>query len=80
MLIASYINKDVRNASNRDASLFAIGYTYALSKRTNLYAAWGRIDNDRLAGFAVNKSYTVGNNSEVGTGEKAFNFGLRHMF
>ncbi len=72
--IASYINKDVRNAANKDANQIALGYTYAFSKRTNLYAAWGRIDNDREA------SYTVGNNSEVGTGEKAFNFGLRHMF
>jgi len=78
--IASYINKDVRNATDRDANLFALGYTYAFSKRTNLYAAWGRIDNDRLAGFAANRNYTVGNNSETGTGEKAFNFGLRHMF
>jgi len=78
--IASYINKDVRNAANRDANMFAVGYTYAFSKRTNLYAAWGRIDNDSLAGFAANRSYTVGNNSELGTGEKAFNFGLRHLF
>ena len=72
--IASYISKDVRNATNRDANQIALGYTYAFSKRTNLYAAWGRIDNDRAVG------YTVGNNSETGTGEKAFNFGLRHMF
>ena len=72
--IASYINKNVRNRSDADANLFAVGYTYSLSKRTNLYAAWGRIDNDRLAGF------TVGNNSETGTGEKAFNLGIRHMF
>ncbi len=78
--IASYIKKDVRNASERDASLFAVGYTYAFSKRTNLYAAWGRIDNDSAAGFTSGKNFTVGNNSEAGTGEKAFNFGLRHLF
>lgn len=72
--IASYINKDVRNVSNEDANQIALGYTYAFSKRTNLYAAWGRINNDSEAG------YTVGNNSDPGTGEKAFNFGLRHLF
>ncbi len=72
--IASYINKDVRNAANRDANQIALGYTYAFSKRTNLYASWGRIDNDSAV------SYRVGNNSEAGTGEKAFNFGLRHLF
>ena len=72
--IASYINKDVRNVSNKDANQIALGYTYAFSKRTNLYAAWGRINNDSAA------DYTVGNNSDLGTGEKAFNFGLRHLF
>lgn len=72
--IASYIRKDDRNSSNNDANQIALGYTYALSKRTNLYAAWGRIDNKNLA------SYTVGNNSEPGSGDKAVNLGLRHIF
>ena len=72
--IASYINKNVRNAASMDANQIALGYTYSLSNRTNLYAAWGRIDNDSAAG------YTVGNNSELGTGEKAFNLGVRHFF
>ena len=45
-----------------------------MSKRTNLYAAWANIDNKRGA------TYTVGNNSEAGTGDKAFNLGVRHTF
>jgi predicted porin len=45
--IASYINKDGRSASNLDASQFGLGYTYAMSKRTNFYAAWATIDNKR---------------------------------
>ena len=73
--IASYINKDGRSASNLDASQFGLGYTYALSKRTNLYAAWATIDNKR-GGLL----YKVGNNSEAGTGDKAFNLGVRHTF
>lgn len=72
-LIASYIRKDVRN-STADASQWGLGYTYALSKRTNLYAAYGRISNDSGATF------TVGNNSENGTSRAAFNFGVRHLF
>jgi len=72
--IASYIRKDDRNAANNDANQIGIGYTYALSKRTNLYAAWARIDNSNLA------AYTVGNNSEPGSGDKAFNLGVRHVF
>ena len=73
--IASYINKDGRSASNLDASQFGLGYTYALSKRTNLYAAWATIDNKR--GTLI---YRVGNNSELGSGDKAFNLGVRHTF
>lgn len=72
--IASYIRKDDRNAANNDANQIALGYTYALSKSTNLYAAWGRINNKNLA------SYTVGNNSEPGSGDKAVNLGVRHIF
>lgn len=72
--LASYIRKDDRNTANNDANLFGLGYTYAISKRTNVYAAWARIDNKNLA------SYTVGNNSETGSGDKAFNLGLRHTF
>lgn len=72
--IASYINKDGRSASNWAANQVGLGYTYALSKRTNIYAAWANIDNKRGA------NYTVGNNSELGSGDKAFNLGVRHTF
>ena len=69
----SYINKDDRVANN-DANQVAIGYTYALSKQTNLYAAYARINNKNQA------SYTVGNNSEPGSGNKALNLGVRVLF
>ena len=73
--IASYIRADGRGATAaNDANQWALGYTYALSKRTNLYAAYGYIDNSGAA------AYTVGNNSENGTGNKAFNLGVRHLF
>ncbi len=74
--IASYIKADGRgtNAAN-DADQFGIGYTYALSKRTNLYAAYGYIDNSGTA------TYVVGNNSENGlNNNKSFNLGFRHLF
>ena len=72
--IASYINKDGRSALNRDADQLGLGYTYTLSKRTNLYAAWASIDNKNGA------PYTVGNNSDLGTGDRAVNLGVRHTF
>ncbi len=73
--IASYIRADGRGiyAAN-NADQWGLGYTYSLSKRTNLYAAYGYISNDGAA------TYTVGNNSENGTSNKAFNLGVRHVF
>lgn len=72
--IASYIYKDGGTGTTGNANQLAFGYTYTMSKRTNLYAAWGRINND------TNIPLTVGNNSEVGSGDKALNLGIRHIF
>jgi predicted porin len=73
--IASYIHKTGRGVTDgSDANQWALGYTYTLSKRTNLYAAYGHINNDGAA------KYTVGNNSENGTSDTAFNLGVRHTF
>lgn len=73
-LLASYIRKDDDSALNRDANQWALGYSYALSKRTDFYTAYARINNKRGAAF------TVGNNTEAGSGNKAFNLGVRHTF
>ncbi len=73
--IASFIRADGRGAyAANDADQWGLGYTYSLSKRTNVYAAYGYISNDGAA------TYTVGNNSENGTSNKAFNLGVRHVF
>lgn len=42
---ATYHDYDVKNTSN-DATLMGLGYMYSLSKRTSLYANYGRMDND----------------------------------
>lgn len=73
-LMASYIRKDDRGVRNQDASQVAVGYRYSLSKRTELYAAYARIDNKNGA------SYTVGSAIEAGSGDRASSFGMRHAF
>ncbi len=73
-VLASYIRKDDRTFLNQDAHQWALGMTHALSKRTSLYAAYAKIINRRGAG------YTVGNNTEVGSGSSAVNLGVRHTF
>jgi predicted porin len=72
-LVASYIRKDDKQ-NNQDANQFGIGYLYALSKRTTAYTAIAKMKNKNGAG------YTIGNNTEAGSGDKAFNLGVRHAF
>jgi predicted porin len=72
--LGSYIRKNDKTALNQDADQLAVGVLNALSKRTNLYASYGHIKNRRGAG------YTVGNNTDVGSGDSAFNVGVRHTF
>jgi predicted porin len=73
-IMASYIRKDDKEIGNRDADQFAIGYSYALSKRTNAYTSFAKIKNKN------NAAYTVGDNTEVGSGDKAISIGMRHSF
>lgn len=77
-ILASYVKK-VDHAGSNDASQAAIGYTYALSKRTNLYTSYGHIHNN-----APNTDkahfYTVGNAIDAGTGNSSLNLGIRHVF
>lgn len=73
-VMASFIRKNDKEFANRDADQWAIGYSYALSKRTSTYVAYAKIKNKNGAG------YTVGNNTEAGSGDKAFNLGVKHTF
>jgi len=73
-VMLSYIRKDDRTGLNRDAHQWALGYTYAVSKRTNFYSSYGRITNDNGATFTVNTAI------EQGSGDEAFNIGVRHAF
>ena len=74
--MASYIRKDDRNLANRDARQIAIGMAYALSKHTDFYVSYARIKNMNGAAY----TYTVGNATQSGRGDSAFNIGLWHSF
>ena len=73
-ILASYIRHNDRTLANQDANQIGVGYLYPLSKRTAVYTAFGRIQNEHGAAF------TVGNATEAGTGTKAFNLGVVHNF
>ncbi|MEC4722477.1 porin, partial [Noviherbaspirillum sp. CPCC 100848] len=72
-ILASYIRRnDDIGGGTRDADQWAIGYTHALSKRTNLYTSYARIKNDAAA--------TVGSPAAAGLDPSIFNVGVRHRF
>jgi len=73
-ILASYVNHNDKTSVNRDADQYGVGYYYALSKRTSLYSAYAHIKNKNGATF------TVGNATEAGTGNSAFNLGIVHNF
>ncbi len=73
-ILASYIRRNDRSALNQDAHQWALGYSHQLSKRTNFYTSFAKITNDNGAPF------TVGSAIETGSGDKAFNVGIRHKF
>lgn len=58
-VMASFIRNDDRLATNVDADQIALGYSHALSKRTNLYTSYGRF-NVKPAGSVDTTLFNVG--------------------
>jgi predicted porin len=73
-LMFSVMHKDDRTRFDQDANEWGVAYAYALSKRTSLYGAYGHVNNRNGAG------YTIGNNTESGSGDSGWNLGLRQNF
>jgi len=73
-LLGSVILHRDRLPVSGKAQQYAIAYVYGLSKRTELYAAYGHINNHSATKF------TVGNGTDVGAGDTATNLGIRHNF
>lgn len=64
---------------------FAVGYDYNFSKRTNFYAAYSYINNDKMKNNGVNgrwgRDASVGDATNSGYGYKqAFQLGIKHSF
>ena len=70
-ILASYIQHKDKLADQSDAKQWALGYTYSLSKRTNLYTSYAKISND-AKGMIGTKT--------AGASASTFNAGIRHRF
>ncbi len=62
----------------RKADQFGLGYEYGLSKRTALFANYGRVSNDGLAAFTASGAGPA----PISTGftSTGYDFGIRHSF
>lgn len=49
--LASYVRHDDKMAANADSNQVAIGYTYSLSKRTNIHTSYRRVNTNGVSGF-----------------------------
>lgn len=69
--MASYTSTDVKTAVNANTTRVALGYTYDLSKRTNLYTSFAHVENEKSVKVLADVS---------GATAKLFNVGIRHKF
>lgn len=61
---------------------FTLAYSYSLSKRTNLYASYAKLDNNNLGVFGLNASSTnvTPPAAAPGADPSALTLGVRHTF
>ncbi|HJW54482.1 MAG TPA: porin [Burkholderiaceae bacterium] len=70
-VMASWNRNDIRDIASGKSNQYAIGYSHALSKRTNLYTSIGYTKNDSNVNLNA-----AGN----GQSDRLFNVGVRHLF
>lgn len=75
---AEYIKNDNRDIDDADSDVFALSYTYAMSKRTTLYATYVHVSNDDGATLGLGG----GDDAAAAGGESVngFGIGINHKF
>ncbi|MFD2270498.1 porin [Undibacterium arcticum] len=80
-LMGSIARQNDRTANNNDATQYAIGYDYNLSKRTDIYTVLAYIKNQNEAQYAPGAASAPGGfTGERGQAGKALQLGMRHRF
>jgi predicted porin len=80
-VMASYAHQNDRTTSNSDADLFAAGYDYFLTKRTDLYAVAAIIKNQNDGQYTPGTAGSPGGFTRLpGEDGRAFQIGIRHRF
>jgi predicted porin len=79
----AYVNLQQNKLENgAKGNGFTLAYSYALSKRTNLYTSYASLRNNNLAVFGLNASSTnvTPPATALGADPSALTFGMRHTF
>ncbi|MGB9109964.1 MAG: porin [Telluria sp.] len=77
-----YANYQRQEQGNARGNSWALAYTYALSKRTNLYASYASLDNNGSGAFGLtSSSVTIAPAAtSLGKDPSVYSLGLRHSF
>lgn len=78
-LLTQLVKVDDRGPLDRDAKQFGLQYMYPLSKRTTLYAGWGKVKNRNGASYALTGATTQAGLDASGN-SSAYHMGVRHAF
>ncbi len=80
-IMGSIARQNDRTFSNSDATLFAIGYDYNLSKRTDIYTVAADIKNSKDGQYAPSTAGAPGGFApNPGQAVRGYQVGLRHKF
>lgn len=79
-LLASITRRSDANKSGTTATQIAVGYVYPLSRRTNLYASYSHISNDKATDLYVGDNGFTSQGTLGGTSSTGLAVGLRHFF
>lgn len=81
-VIAQYSHRKDKDTVNSDMSLWGVGYEYAMSKRTNLYAGYSKLNNESAGTNTMGPAGggTIGQTVNAGYDPRVLQVGFKHSF
>lgn len=80
-IMASVARQNDRSTADNDATQFAVGYDYNLSKRTDVYTVVAQINNQNQGQYTPGAAGAPGGFSKtIGEDTRAIQVGVRHRF
>jgi len=80
---AEYIRNDNKDIDDADSNVWAVSYTYAMSKRTHLYATYVRTSNDDNSGLGIGGPFSADDlaaGAPLGESASGVAIGIAHKF